>query len=134
MATFGMAFKTISKKRNNLLKDRGEQKMTSAERLAYSGEQVLCFIEEITKLACPKCGECNLSPTIVGSHLVIRCSEALSDYMAMDPSEPQLPNVCDFAQVIKKVSLASEPFTWANKKGRPTQKNIPRPRRARKTS
>lgn len=98
-----------------------------AERLAFAGEQVISFLDEITKLPCPRCQEQSLTPTIVGVNLVIRCSESLQDYNSCESIEaPVITGVCDYIQVVKRTSIHKAPFTF--KEGRATSTNIPKKR------
>lgn len=95
------------------------------EAIAFAGEQVISYLDELTRLACPRCGEEALTPTIVGTNLVIRCSEFLQDYNSGE-EEPLITGVCDYIQVIKKTSITQEPFTLKFKEGRATSRNLPK--------
>lgn len=74
------------------------------DKLAYCGEQVLSFLDEIIRTACPKCGLCELNVCIVGKSLVLRCSESLKNYN--DESDTEL-TVCDFIKTIRPVNLGT---------------------------
>lgn len=104
--------------------------MNAAERIAFAGEQVLSFLDEITRLPCPRCHEQTLTPTIVGANLVIRCSEVLQDYNSCESTTevPVLEGVCDYIQVVKPTSVHMAPFNFKFTEGRATQKNVPKRR------
>ncbi len=85
----------------------------SSMKIGFVGEQILSYWDEMTRIACPLCGEMDLSIGIVGKNLVIRCSEALADYNddEDDRRDPiQLPT-CSFAKIVRRTSLSDKPFT-----------------------
>lgn len=96
------------------------------EAIAYTGEQVLSFLDELSKLPCPRCGDQALTSTLVGLNIVVRCSEILQDYNS--ETGEAVGFVCDYIQVIKRTSITKEPFTLKVKEGRATSKNIPKPK------
>lgn len=104
----------------------------AAQRIGFAGEQIISYIDEVSRTPCPQCGECDLRVTIVGKNIIIRCSEEMQDYNDYAESEV-IPVVCDYVQVIKKTNLSQPPFSFKFDEGkRGTSRNSQPPTRRRR--
>ena len=105
------------------------------EKIVYAAEQILSYYDEILRASCPRCGEQKtLSIEPVGRDVIIRCSVAIHEVNA-EEWEDLIPNACTFVAHVKPSNLLGEPFNlpFAEKRpGRPTAKNLPKPRTRRK--
>lgn len=108
---------------------------SSIERIAFLGEQILSYQNDLRTTPCPRCGQSKLSFEFVGKDIMVRCSVDLIDYNA-EEWEDVIPGVCTYAQHVQPIDLSSEPFTLRFATGRPTAKNLPKPktRTRRKTT
>ena len=105
--------------------------MNPIETLAFYGEQILSYFDEVRRSACPRCDTPNLQVELVGRDVVIRCSVPLQEYNS-EEDEEILTNVCTYIQHIRATPISGEPFTLKFSEGRPTAKNVPKTRVRRK--
>jgi hypothetical protein len=105
--------------------------MNPIEKLAFCGEQILSYLDDIRRTPCPRCQHGILTPESIGKDMIIRCSVPLHDYNN-EEEEAVVSNVCSYVQHIKSTSIAGEPFTLRFSDSRPTAKNIPKPPTRRK--
>jgi hypothetical protein len=102
----------------------------SLKVIGLAGEQILSYLDEISRTPCPHCGEAELGVELIGNNVVIRCSTSLSEYNDFNESTI-IPYVCTYTQVIKRANLASPPFTLGIGDKRATAKNSKGPTRPR---
>jgi hypothetical protein len=102
----------------------------SMQAIGLAGEQILSYLDEISRTPCPKCGEAELGIELIGNNVVIRCSPALSEYNDCVESSA-IPYVCDYTQVIKKTNLSLPPFNLKVGEKRGTARNSKGPTRPR---
>jgi hypothetical protein len=87
-------------------------KKESLNHIGFVGEQILSYFDEIKRITCPKCGNVELSASLVGKSLLVRCSADQHDFNEnFGTEEPVLLGVCDYLKLIKPSSMLKPPFT-----------------------
>lgn len=110
-------------------------KNDSLNHIGFAGEQILSYFDEIKRIPCPKCDHTELSATLVGKSLLVRCSadqHTFNEEAATD--EPVIEGVCDYIKLIKPSSLLKGPFTlkFSEDTKRATSPNAAPKRRVRR--
>jgi hypothetical protein len=111
--------------------------MTAAKRkelntkIALYGEQILSYLDQISKTPCPDCGYTTLVASWASQKFIVRCSpdlQTLNDEISAVGEQNLLP-VCMYVATIHPVNLTEQPFTLAFAEKRPTKRNVPKARR-----